>query len=576
MKERIYRQGERIGEWEVQELIAMGTFSAVYKVKPIPPADDEEGGSFDDVLDEPPPSEVALKICRFDMAELPDDKRKELSTRLHREHVQVGVADHPGIVRSEGGGWHEGKPYFAMELLAGPTLGEYLAEPKRRRYRELLALFLKVTEAVAYCHHRGIVHRDIKPSNIIVEPERGPVLIDFSISLPCDRDLFHQQLTAPGALLGALEFRAPEYAAYLLSPERELKPFFSEPRQDVYSLGVLLYSLLTGRYPTNTPGEQLIAFLTELRDAVPAHPRAVNPEAPKAASELAMLLLSKDVHQRPADAQKLPELVRAALEADGPGLFGLAPEHGAMAAAVLSTVPALPSPSSTQAAPVTAAVAPLSPPGSSPVAPAVAPPSPPGSSFARRAWNWTRSRALRAHGGRVGSVVLLMVATGALAYGLAQATGRSEMAELNRASTKTIAVLAENGRAITEANSHLTRVLERLVVQSPSGRASTASDASAPAGVLPTERDHPLGSLASGTSQMGEKAPPEKWVPKRPFPWQLRAPDCNPATGEEAINGGCWVYIAKVTPPCGELFRHGEGCYRPVAADSQRPMSEKP
>jgi hypothetical protein len=84
---------------------------------------------------------------------------------------------------------------------------------------------------------------------------------------------------------------------------------------------------------------------------------------------------------------------------------------------------------------------------------------------------------------------------------------------------------------------------------------------------------NPLGALATGSKSMGEKAPPEQWIPKQPFANQKLAPNCRLALGEEAINGGCWVRLAIVKPPCGdELYRHGDACYRPVAADPNTPV----
>lgn len=84
---------------------------------------------------------------------------------------------------------------------------------------------------------------------------------------------------------------------------------------------------------------------------------------------------------------------------------------------------------------------------------------------------------------------------------------------------------------------------------------------------------NPLGGLAAGTNALGEKTPPEQWIPKQPFANQKLAPNCRLALGEEAINGGCWVALKNVRPPCGdELYRHGDTCYRPVAADPNTPV----
>jgi hypothetical protein len=75
---------------------------------------------------------------------------------------------------------------------------------------------------------------------------------------------------------------------------------------------------------------------------------------------------------------------------------------------------------------------------------------------------------------------------------------------------------------------------------------------------------------------LGKKTETEHWIPNEPAPWQKLAKDCKASLGEKPINGGCWVWIADVPPPCGELFRHGDKCYRPVAADPNKPVGMIP
>lgn len=87
---------------------------------------------------------------------------------------------------------------------------------------------------------------------------------------------------------------------------------------------------------------------------------------------------------------------------------------------------------------------------------------------------------------------------------------------------------------------------------------------------------HHLGTFSFGTGEMGEKVPPERWVPQRPLPWQ-KLPPCQASYGEKEINGACWAGpFEDIKPPCGELFRSGDKCYRPVAADPQKPVGFKP
>ena len=192
MKERIYLQGERIGEFEIIEPLAAGSCAAIYRARRLTAG---------------PAADCALKISKFDMAALPASTRLELSARLHREYVALSALDHPGVVEVHESGWYEGTAYYTMELLGGLTLAPYLAQ-KRRRYWELMKVFLHLTEALAHCHERGIIHRDIKPSNILVEPERGPVLIDFGNCQPLILNML-QPLTAPGAVLAGTGLPGP-------------------------------------------------------------------------------------------------------------------------------------------------------------------------------------------------------------------------------------------------------------------------------------------------------------------------------------------------------------------------------
>lgn len=335
MEDLLYKPGERIGNYEVIELIAGGGFSAIYKAR--------------DLKDAPKAAPSAVKLSRFDFRTVPRAMRVELNARMWREQDALALLDHQNIVRTYEWGLHDGKVWYAMELLKGPTLGSYLAE-EPRTWLELMLTYRQLLEAVAHCHENGVVHRDLKPSNILVTPQLGPVVskdeedhsgqdrrtpterLKTRLAVLLDFGLGHlvgvPPLTAPGALIGTAEYLPPWYVRELLSAANGNLPstaYKAEPVDDVYQLGLLLYVMLTGRLPTRTPNGQLMPLLEEIRDVPPAHPRELNPDAPEALSELALRCLGKRSRKVPPDAMALRSAWLEAMHEDGETLRRKAP-----------------------------------------------------------------------------------------------------------------------------------------------------------------------------------------------------------------------------------------------------------
>src|SRR5829696_6853993 len=155
------------------------------------------------------------------------------------------MMDHPNIARVFDAGTTEtGRPYFVMELVEGTTLTKYCDE-HRLTPRQRLELFVQVCQAVQHAHTKGVIHRDLKPTNVLVAEYDGrpvPKVIDFGVAKATggrltDRTLF----TGLGAVVGTPEYMSPEQA--------ELNQLDVDTRSDVYSLGVILYELLTGSTP---------------------------------------------------------------------------------------------------------------------------------------------------------------------------------------------------------------------------------------------------------------------------------------------------------------------------------------
>ena len=227
IREGAYHAGQIIGDYEIVSLIGRGGMGEVYLAE-----------------DRQLHRAVALKIVRRGM------DTGNLVRRFQREEQILASLNHPNIARLYGGAvTAEGVPYFVMEYVDGPRLDHYCRE-NRLSIHEQLALFQKVCAAVTYAHQRLIIHRDIKPANIRVTAEGEPKLLDFGIAKlldPTTSPIREETMTFSGAM-------TPEYA----SPE-QMRGETMTTTSDVYTLGVVLYKLLTGQSPyrtkTNRPDE---------------------------------------------------------------------------------------------------------------------------------------------------------------------------------------------------------------------------------------------------------------------------------------------------------------------------------
>ena len=208
---------------------------------------------------------VALKIVK------PGMDTRQVIARFEAERQALALMDHPNIARVlDAGATDAGHPYFVMELIRGVPITKYCDE-RHLTPRDRLGLFLQVCAAVQHAHQKGIIHRDLKPSNVLVAMYDGnpvPKVIDFGVAKATggrltDRTLF----TGFGAMVGTLEYMSPEQA--------ELNQLDVDTRSDVYSLGVLLYELLTGTTPLEgkrLKEAALLEALRVIREEEPAKP----------------------------------------------------------------------------------------------------------------------------------------------------------------------------------------------------------------------------------------------------------------------------------------------------------------
>ncbi len=243
------RAGDVIGRYKLLQPIGEGGMGTVWMAE----------------QREPVVRKVALKIVKLGM------DTREVVVRFEAERQALALMEHPHIAKVlDGGATASGRPYFVMELVKGVPITEYCDKAKLG-LRERLELFTRVCEAVQHAHHKGVIHRDLKPSNVLVTMHDGvpvPKVIDFGIAKATSAELTKKTLfTQYAQILGTPEYMAPEQA--------ELSGLDIDTRADVYSLGVLLYELLTGTKPFDV-GTALEAGYQELlrtiREVDPAKP----------------------------------------------------------------------------------------------------------------------------------------------------------------------------------------------------------------------------------------------------------------------------------------------------------------
>jgi serine/threonine protein kinase/tetratricopeptide (TPR) repeat protein len=236
---------------------------------------------------EPVRRRVAVKILKPGM-----DSRAILA-RFEAERHALALMDHPGVAKvHDAGATDEGRPYFVMELVAGESIAAF-CDRAGLSVRDRLSLFVDVCRAVEHAHQKGIIHRDLKPSNILVATADGkplPKVIDFGIAKAAAGALAGETLhTRAGEILGTPEYMSPEHA--------ETGGADVDTRSDVYSLGAVLYRLLTGRLPFESEklrSAGIAQFQSVLRDEEPPRPSVAALDGERA-STLVSRALSSDL-----------------------------------------------------------------------------------------------------------------------------------------------------------------------------------------------------------------------------------------------------------------------------------------
>jgi WD40 repeat protein/predicted Ser/Thr protein kinase len=261
----------RLGDYELLEEIARGGMGVVYRARQL---------SLNRV--------VAVKVVLHGPFSSPDFVR-----RFRNEAQVIAALRHPNIVAIHEIGEHQGNHFISLEFIDGKSFAELARERPLSAIRA--ARYVKtIAEAVEHAHQRGVLHRDLKPSNVLLDVFDQPRVTDFGLAKLVTHD---QELTTTGQVLGSPNYMPPEQAMGKSSE--------GTVQSDVYSLGAILYELLTGRPPFQ--GETLQVVLAQVQDTEPVLPRRLNPATPVDLQTICLKCLQKEPARRYRSAQELAD-----------------------------------------------------------------------------------------------------------------------------------------------------------------------------------------------------------------------------------------------------------------------------
>ena len=270
--------GDVVGEYRLEQLLGVGGMATVYRA-----VSEAQGW-------------VAIKVLH------PGKADTEEARRFRREFLTLRGLLHPHIVQVYESGRVGDYPWIAMELVEGTDLGTLIeawqTDPPEDRFVRVERIFRQLCEALGYCHQRGLIHRDLKPSNVLVTRHGDAKLTDFGV-VKAPGGVFTTQLTVAGKLVGTVAFMAPE----------QITGEAVDSRADLYSLGAVLYVMLTGTQPIRA--DSIAGYLARHLTENPKPPSELDPRVPQRLERVCLKLMAKEPSQRyDSIAEILSELDR--------------------------------------------------------------------------------------------------------------------------------------------------------------------------------------------------------------------------------------------------------------------------
>ncbi len=262
--------GKRLdGRYEMNELIGVGGMAYVYKAY--------------DCIDD---RTVAVKILRDEFL-----TNEEFIRRFRNESKAIAILNHPNIVKVLDVGFGERLQYIVMEYIDGITLKEYLDQRKDIRWKEAVHFAVQILRALQHAHDKGIVHRDIKPQNIMLLSDGTIKVTDFGIAR-LSRTAVRATMEGEKAI-GSVHYISPEQARGEITDEKA----------DLYSVGVALYEMLTGKLPFEADNAVSVAIMQMQNEATPPH--EINPDIPEGLEQITMRAMQKDLTKRYQSAAEM-------------------------------------------------------------------------------------------------------------------------------------------------------------------------------------------------------------------------------------------------------------------------------
>ncbi len=263
-----------LGRYEIISELGQGAMGLVYKAR-------------DPLIDRI----VAIKTINLNQA---TDEREEYEGRFYQEARAAGRLSHHNIVTIYDVGKSGDVAYIAMEFLQGRELRDLLNEKPMLPVDQVLDIVIQVAQGLGYAHEHGIVHRDVKPSNIMIAKDGHVKITDFGIARMASAAV----RTQTGMVLGSPKYMSPEQVMGKLADQRS----------DIFSLGIMLYEMLTGRAPF--AGENVNAIMYQTLNAVPPSPSSLNPAVPEMLNFIVAKALAKKLDDRYQSARELADDLR--------------------------------------------------------------------------------------------------------------------------------------------------------------------------------------------------------------------------------------------------------------------------